>query len=113
MKLTAKDQQGWSLVHHVVAPIEEASYDNVAMLKLLSDAGAPLSEKDMTGLTPLDYALRQNAPELAKALQKLLKKSHWVCLNTSLLYIGYIQSVMFNVCNIAKEHVFISLCKKI
>ena len=74
------DQQGWTVIHHLVSPIEYGTYDNVHLLKILVDAGAPLQQKDNAGLTPLDYALLRGATQLAKAMQKLLGKDKktWV-----------------------------------
>ncbi len=78
--LTAVDSQGWSILHHVVSPMNYGTYDNVMLLKMLINAGAPLQQQDNAGLTPLDYALIRGAPKLAKAIQKLLgrKKEEWV-----------------------------------
>lgn len=72
VQMNVKDDDGLTLVHHLVIPLKVGTFDNVAILKLLHDAGAPIADKDNTGLTPLDYALNHNAPTLAKALQKLM-----------------------------------------
>ena len=80
--LDVVDQRGWTVTHHVVCPLDYGSFDNVHMLKLLCDAGAPQDNKDRTGATPLDLALNNGVMKLSKALQKLtgkLSASTWVC----------------------------------
>ena len=74
------DIQGWTVIHHLVCPINHGTYDNVRLLKMLVDAGAPVQRQDKAGLAPLDYALIRGAPNLAKAIQKLQgkKRDTWV-----------------------------------
>ena len=78
--MKATDQLGWTVTHHLVCPLEYGTYDNVQLLKLLIDAGAPLDYRDNSGFSPLDHSLIRAAPKLAKALQKLAGKpmDKWV-----------------------------------
>ena len=81
LDLRARDSQGWSVIHHLVSPLEYGTYDNVGLLKILYDSGAPIRTTDNAGLTPLDYSLIRGAPNLSEALQKLngVDKKTWVC----------------------------------
>ncbi|KAK3611456.1 hypothetical protein CHS0354_032737 [Potamilus streckersoni] len=69
--LNAKDSQGWTVVHHIVCPLEYGTYDNDEMLFVLHNAGASINQKDHVGLSPLDHALIRGAVKLASLLQKL------------------------------------------
>ena len=89
----ATDAQGWTAIHHLVAPLDYGSYDNVEMLKILYDNHTNIWEKDHAGLTALDYALIRGVTKLAKAIQKLMRKNikDWVSqvlfyLNMSIVY---------------------------
>ncbi|XP_074658150.1 poly [ADP-ribose] polymerase tankyrase-like [Tubulanus polymorphus] len=77
--LNVQDKQGWTVIHHLVCPLDDGTYDNVELLKLLVENGAVMNTKDRNGLTPLDYALIKGASNLAKGLQKLagIKKDKW------------------------------------
>ncbi|XP_064623807.1 poly [ADP-ribose] polymerase tankyrase-like [Lineus longissimus] len=77
--LTVQDDQAWTVIHHLASPLEVGSYDNLEMLKILVDNGAPLTEKDRAGLTALDCALNNGATKLSKGIQKLLaiEKEKW------------------------------------
>jgi hypothetical protein len=44
------------LVHALVRPIEYGSFENMELLKMLINAGAPAGENNTTGKTPLDLA---------------------------------------------------------
>ena len=50
------------------------SYENVRVLKMLVDAGAPLQLADKNGKTCLHLALANGLTTLAKAIQKLIGK---------------------------------------
>ena len=80
INLGVQDAQGWSTIHHVVAPLEYGSYDNVEMLDILVNAGAPLQQRDNAGLMALDYALIRGTTKLAKELQELSEQNQnqWV-----------------------------------
>ncbi|KAL3874859.1 hypothetical protein ACJMK2_037816 [Sinanodonta woodiana] len=69
--LNAKDSQGWTVVHHIVCPLEYGTYDNDEILFVLHNAGASINQKDHVGLSPLDHALIRGAVKLANLLQKL------------------------------------------
>ncbi|XP_066280586.1 poly [ADP-ribose] polymerase tankyrase-like isoform X1 [Branchiostoma lanceolatum] len=70
--LGAMDNKGWTVVHHLVQPMEYGSYENVEILELLHKEGAPLDVKDKAGKTPLDYALGLGYMKLAEAINRLL-----------------------------------------
>ncbi|XP_067142710.1 poly [ADP-ribose] polymerase tankyrase-like isoform X2 [Centruroides vittatus] len=71
--LAHKDIMGRTVVHHIISPFSEFSYDNVSVLKLLAHVGAPLDLPDKEGNTPLQLALRNKAENAIEALQTLLK----------------------------------------
>ncbi|XP_071081128.1 poly [ADP-ribose] polymerase tankyrase-like [Haliotis cracherodii] len=71
--LDATDNQGWTVIHHLVSPLELGTFDQVELLCTLAHTGAILDKKDNAGLSPLDYALIRGAPNIAAQLQKLLK----------------------------------------
>ncbi|XP_078592750.1 poly [ADP-ribose] polymerase tankyrase-like isoform X2 [Branchiostoma floridae x Branchiostoma japonicum] len=70
--LGAMDNKGWTVVHHLVQPMEYGSYENVEILELLHKEGAPLAVKDKAGKTPLDYAHALGYMKLTEALNRLL-----------------------------------------
>ena len=82
VNLRARDSQGWSVLHHLVSPIDFGTYDSVAMLKILYDLGGDvlLKMQDKAGLTAVDYSLIKGAPRLSRALQRLLgiDEDKWV-----------------------------------
>ena len=71
--MNATDTQGWTAIHHLVAPLEFGTFDEVDMLNILVGAGADHDKKDNAGLTPLDHALIKGASKLAAELQNLAK----------------------------------------
>ena len=70
MKLEAVDSQGWTVIHHLVSPLEYGTYDNQELLYVLHKAGASINEKDTAGMTPLNRALICGAVKLAQMLQR-------------------------------------------
>ena len=80
INLKAQDQNGKTVLHHLVCSLDFGSYDNVEILKLLVTGGASLQEADDDGKLPLDYAISNGATKLVKAMQKLMgkKKNEWV-----------------------------------
>ena len=74
------DSDGWSAIHHLVAPLDFGTYDNVEILVLLVKNGTLINTENHDRLTPLDLALRYGAQKLAKAMQKLMSvaKKNWV-----------------------------------
>ena len=70
----ARDNQGWSVLHHLVSPLTFGTYDSVHILRILYDAGGRdlLRLQDGAGLTALDYSLIKGAPNLSQALQQLM-----------------------------------------
>lgn len=71
MDVNATDPQGWTVVHHLVCPLEYGTFDNEEILHVLWKAGADVQRKDNAGLSPLDHALIKGASKLAKRLQKI------------------------------------------
>ena len=73
VNVRARDNQGWSVLHHLVSPLAFGTYDSVRMLRILYDAGsrALLKMQDGAGLTALDYSLIKGAPKLSQAIQQL------------------------------------------
>ena len=71
VNLDATDSQGWTVIHHIVSPLEYGTYDNQELLYVLYKAGASLGTKDAAGLTPLNRALICGAVKLAEMLQRL------------------------------------------
>ena len=71
VNLDAADLQGWTVIHHLVSPLEYGTFDNEELLYVLYKVGASLNEKDAAGLTPLNRALICGAVKLAQMLQRL------------------------------------------
>lgn len=70
--LQAKDSNGWTVMHHLVSPLEYGTYDNEEIFYVLSKVGAPLNVENSKGETPLKMALRNGALKLTKRLQDKL-----------------------------------------
>ncbi len=85
MNLNAQDKNHWTALHHLVAPLDYGTYDNIEILKMLVDNGANLNAVDEMEMKPLDQALMRGAHKLSKAIQKLLKipLTQWVRLTKS------------------------------
>lgn len=73
------DNDGRTVLHHLVCPLEYGTYDNDEILYVLFKAGAPLEFEDTAGLSPLKHALINGAPRLARMLQKLtgVERDKW------------------------------------
>jgi len=71
LDLKCVDEKGWSYAHHVVCPLDLGSYENVEILKLLSNAKVELSQPDKEGHTAYYYACRQRSGTMKAALKKL------------------------------------------
>ena len=80
VSLTAVDVHGRSIIHHAMKTCNNGTYENVPLLELLVQLGAPTDVKDRHGQTPLDYALRAGSSMMACTLQRLLKipEERWV-----------------------------------
>ena len=74
------DNDGRTVLHHLVCPLEYGTYDNDEILYVLFKAGAPVEFEDTAGLSPLKHALINGAPRLARMLQKLtgVERDKWV-----------------------------------
>lgn len=72
MDLAATDKFGWTVIHHLVSPLDYGTFDNEEMLYVLAKAGAPLDTENKQGETPLKMALRIGALKIARRLQGLL-----------------------------------------
>ncbi len=86
---TSVDKQGWSVLHHMVCSLPLGAYENMHMLQLLHNAGAPLDIKDRNGLIPLQHAIKRGATHLVKALQYVAgtKQKDWVRYNARSSYL--------------------------
>lgn len=67
------DNNGKSIIHYVIAPNEEGSYENTELLKYLLDTGFNPNLKDINGKTPIDYAVNQVSGVNLKILSKFVK----------------------------------------
>lgn len=71
--LSHKDIMGRTIIHHIISPFNEFSYNDMSILKLLAHVGAPLDLPDKDGNTPLQLALKNKAENALETLQMLLK----------------------------------------
>jgi len=71
LDLNAQDEEGRTVIHHAIAPMDVASFENVPLLKKLAEAGADLHIKDNAGHTPAYYACLQNSGKMLAALREL------------------------------------------
>eukprot|EP01113_Clastostelium_recurvatum_P021438 TRINITY_DN2540_c0_g1_i2.p1 TRINITY_DN2540_c0_g1~~TRINITY_DN2540_c0_g1_i2.p1 ORF type:complete len:2019 (-),score=594.67 TRINITY_DN2540_c0_g1_i2:668-6724(-) len=69
--VSAVDQQGRSVVHWIVSPLEFGSFENVRMLRLVAKKGGPLDGADKAGQPPIHYASKQATGALQRELKKL------------------------------------------
>ncbi|XP_048584119.1 poly [ADP-ribose] polymerase tankyrase isoform X2 [Nematostella vectensis] len=70
--MSAKDKDGWTVVHHCVQNREYGSSENVSMLRLLAKFNSPLTAPDNTGHSPLYYAERQGSGRMEAVLRELI-----------------------------------------
>ncbi|XP_006818908.1 poly [ADP-ribose] polymerase tankyrase-like [Saccoglossus kowalevskii] len=71
--LAAVDNQGRTVMHHIMKTCDFGTYENTDILQLLFDVGAALNVNDDKGKSPLDYALNSHSVKMATMIQKLLK----------------------------------------
>ncbi|KAK3092730.1 hypothetical protein FSP39_006660 [Pinctada imbricata] len=71
VNVNATDTQGWTVLHHLVSPLDVGTFDNVELLNILVKVGADHQKKDNAGLSPLSHALIKGAVRLAQELQTL------------------------------------------
>ncbi|XP_060068797.1 poly [ADP-ribose] polymerase tankyrase-like [Ylistrum balloti] len=69
--LNATDCQGWTVIHHLVCPLDYGTYDAEEILYVLWKAGADVLKKDNAGLSPLQHSLIHSASKLSKRLQMI------------------------------------------
>lgn len=70
--LARKDCDGWTVIHHLVAPLPLCSYTSTHILRLLSRLGASLETPAKDGTTPLKLAASRGASHMCRALQEIL-----------------------------------------
>ena len=71
--LNASDALGLTCIHYLVQPFPDGSYaHNLDLLRLLHSAGASLSQCDLAGLSPLQYAAISGCQHLCDLLGELL-----------------------------------------
>lgn len=71
--LNLRDLEGWTLIHHLVAPLPNHTYTNSeVILKLLAQVGVPLNIADNQGVTPLQMAINRGVKVIADTLQELM-----------------------------------------
>lgn len=69
VNVNATDHQGWTVVHHLVCPLDYGTFDAEEILYVLWKAGADVLKKDNAGLSPLQHSLIHSASKLSKRLQ--------------------------------------------
>jgi ankyrin repeat protein len=70
LKKDSIDSKGKTLIHHIVNPLPFGSYENAEMLKRAIDEGFAAKSRDNDGLTPYDYALKQESGVLRKVFEE-------------------------------------------
>ncbi|GAB1609603.1 poly [ADP-ribose] polymerase tankyrase-like isoform X2 [Argonauta hians] len=102
VNLNYTDNDGRTVLHHLVCPLEYGTYDNDEILYVLFKAGAPLEYEDTAGLSPLKHTLMNGAPKLARMLQKLtnVERDKWekptfTCLGETDMLINSLPAVNF------------------
>lgn len=71
------DNNGKSLVHHIVSPIEEGSYENAAMLRYALKNNFSAVIQDKMGYSPIDYSLVQKSGVLLNVFREFnIKNPH-------------------------------------
>lgn len=67
------DNDGRSIAHHLVAPLDDISYHRSdVILRLLAQVGAPLNLPDNNGESPLDLAIKRQLRRVIDTLQELI-----------------------------------------
>ena len=66
--LEAKDNNKWTVTHHLVSPMNYGTYDNEEIFYVLNKVGTPLATENGKGETPLKMALKIGAVKLAARL---------------------------------------------
>lgn len=89
VNVNASDREGWTVMHHIVCPLEYGTFDNIELAKILANAGAPLNRPNNAGETPLEMAVRTGATKLTQALQILLDVSKDTWVNIALIYMYF------------------------
>ena len=69
------DNQGRTIIHHVVKSLDYGSYENTEMLEFLS-RHADINKPDNSGLTPIAYAKLQQSGRMLETLTKLKAKDN-------------------------------------
>ncbi|RWS14015.1 Poly(ADP-ribose) polymerase pme-5-like protein [Dinothrombium tinctorium] len=70
--LDARDQNGWTITHHLVAPFPNSEKTNSeVILRLLARVGTPLNAADKKGLTPFQIASDCGLKHIVDTLQEL------------------------------------------
>lgn len=70
IKYNAVDNEGFSVIHHAVCPMNEGSYENKKLLTFLINSGFSVNIIDKNGKTPVDYAIYQKTGMNLSILQK-------------------------------------------
>jgi len=71
--LSIRDNYGWTVVHHTVAPAAEYSYLTASVIiRLLAQVGAPLTAPDERGVTPHQMAYQRGLSTVVDSLQELI-----------------------------------------
>ncbi|CAF0916058.1 unnamed protein product [Rotaria sp. Silwood1] len=74
INLNAIDIHGRTCIHHLIQPFSDGSYtNNIDILHLLHSCGASLTMTDLSGLTPLEYSIRNNCQHLHEEITKLIR----------------------------------------
>ena len=71
VNVNASDDNGWTVLHHIAAPLSNGSFDNHQMVYVLHTVGLNLNTTNQDGDTALDLAVRSGAARVARMIQKL------------------------------------------
>lgn len=72
------DEKGWTLVHHIVQPLEFGSYENAEILKRALEEGFVWDKPNPEGLTPYQMACRQKSGKLKEIFERFFKPEQLV-----------------------------------
>lgn len=70
LKKDSIDTKGKTLVHHIVNPLPFGSYENAELLRRAIEEGFAATSRDNDGLTPYDYAMKQESYVLRKVFEE-------------------------------------------